>query len=282
MKWLFNSKKKTIIIIISFLIFIYFYNLIIVRPFPFFKVDYVKSLEKFNISPAIEEDNFYEIDLKKQNISKSLKEILDEYKNKNIYEKIKISTEITRNIQQNSIGKEIKSFKNIFSYENYFFEICSESAKIFISVLYYLNEKGRVIWTNGHTVAETWNGEKWIMTDTLSNVFALDKNNNYLSFSETVNLFPEVKFKSITERKYSLYDYKDDNTVLNRIIKNNNLIFLIPNKYVFSFHEIESKIERVLNSLNIKKIYYSRQLLLSKNHKKVGNVGIAIFKRFLN
>ncbi len=266
---------------VSILIIIYLFNIVIVRPFPFFKVDYVNSINEFNASPFENHIDFYNINLDKQFIPQRIKDILDTYNSENIYNKIKIATEITREIQENSIGKEIKSIDNIMVDKKIYYEICSESAKIFVSAMSYLNVKGRILWTNGHTLAEVWNGEKWIMTDTLSNIYALDeKENNYLSFAETVKLYPNVNFKKITNKKYSLYEYDINKKAFQRILENNHLIFLIPNKYVFSFHTNKSKIARVLNLLNLNNPFVAKQFVGLDKNKKVGNVGIYIYKRF--
>ena len=44
-----------------------------------------------------------------------IKKKLSEYLNKNIYDKIKISTEITRELQENSFGNELKSIDNVLT-----------------------------------------------------------------------------------------------------------------------------------------------------------------------
>ena len=238
------KKNIKIFFLISIIILIYFFNLIVIKPFPFFNVDYIKDIDKFNLSPLKDKKKFYKFNLNKQNIPAHIKEKLDLYLNFNIYDKIRISTELTRELQENSIGSELKSVNNVFLKAKNFHEICSESAKIFVSVMSYLNVTARVIWTNGHTVAEVWNGEKWIMTDTLSNIYALDKKDEfYLSFSELVSLYPEVKFTKITQKNYSLYDYHKDKKVFHKVIENNNLIFVIPNREIFSFHTKKKKFQ---------------------------------------
>lgn len=278
-----NKINIKIFFLVLIIILIYFFNIVVIRPFPFFNVDYIYSIDEFNSSPLRDKKKFYEIDLNRQNVPVRIEKKLSEHLNKNIYDKIKISTEITRELQENSFGKEIKSIDNILVNEKKFYEICSESAKIFVSIMSYLNVPARVLWTNGHTVAEVWNGEKWIMTDTLSNIYALDKKNeNYLSFSETVSLYPKVKFKKITQMKYSLYEYHSNKETFKSIIENNNLIFLIPNREIFSFHTNKKKISRVINSLNLNSPFIGRQYVGINDTKKVGNVGIYIYKRFFN
>ncbi len=118
---------------VSILIIIYLFNIVIIRPFPFFKVDYVNSINEFNASHFENHIDFYNINLDKQFIPQRIKDILDTYNSENIYNKIKIATEITREIQENSIGKEIKSIDNIMVDKKIYYEICSESAKIFVS-----------------------------------------------------------------------------------------------------------------------------------------------------
>lgn len=277
-----NSKKIYLFSIIFGLIFIYLFNIIILRPFPFFKVNYINSLDNFNSSPFLEKISFYEIDLDTENISNKIRTKLDANLNEDIFQKIKISTEITRELQSNSLGLEIKNIDNILSNEQKYLEICSESAKIFITLMSYLGEYSRILWTNGHTLAEVWDGKNWIMTDTLSNVYSLDnKNGNFLSFSETVKLFPNVNFKQISIKKYELYDYNSDREKLHNIIKNNNLIFLMSNQNVYSFDTTREKISRVINSFTLNNKFSGRQLLFKENTKKIGNVGLSILKRYL-
>ena len=276
-----KNNFLNILVLLSLVILIYLFNISVLRPFPFFKVDYVYSLKEFNNPPSESPKNFYKINIEKQNIPARLKKRLDEYMYEDLFEKIKIATEITREIQEVSIGREIKFIINILENEKKYFEICSESAKIFVSLMSYLNETARVLWTNGHTLAEVWDGSNWIMTDTLSNVYATSvKSKKFLSYSQTVKLYPNVKFKKITTKQYSLYEYNSNQETLHNIVKNNKLIFLMSNKNIFSFHTVNKKINRVLNSLNNKNNYKAKQFIHSKNSKKVGNLGINIYKRF--
>ena len=276
-----NLKKIYFFSFIFGIIFVYLLNLIILRPFPFFKVNYIKSLDGFNSSPFLEKTGFYEIDLNTDNISKKIRTKLDANLNEDIFQKIKVSTEITRELQSNSFGIEIKTLNNIFKDEEKYMEICSESAKIFVTLMSYLGVYSRILWTNGHTLAEVWDGKKWIMTDTLSNVYSLDKTKeNYLSFSETVKLFPNVEFKQITSKKYELYDYNSDQEKFHNIIKNNNLIFLMSNQNIYSFDKTKEKISRVINSFTLNHKFSGRQFLISDDTKKVGNVGLSFLNRY--
>ena len=277
-----NNFLKVLVLLFLILL-IYIFNISVIRPFPFFKVDYVYSLKEFDNLPSKDEKSFYEINIEKQNIPLRLKKRLDEYLYKDLFEKIKISTEITREIQEISVGNEVKFMTNILENEKKYIEICSESAKIFVSLMSYLNVTARVLWTNGHTLAEIWDGNNWIMTDTLSNVYATSvKTKKYLSYSQTVELYPNVVFKQITKKKYSLYEYNSNKETLHNIVKKNKLMFLMSNKDIVSFHTTNKKINRVVNSLNNKNYYKAKQFMHSKNSKKVGNLGINIYKRFLN
>ena len=106
-----NLKKIYFFSFIFGIIFVYLLNLIILRPFPFFKVNYIKSLDGFNSSPFLEKTDFYEIDLNTENISKKIRTKLDANLNEDIFQKIKVSTEITRELQSNSFGVEIKTLQ---------------------------------------------------------------------------------------------------------------------------------------------------------------------------
>ena len=62
------KKKIKIFILISIIILIYLFNIIVIKPFPFFNVDYIEAIDEFNLSPFKDKETFYKIDLNKQNI----------------------------------------------------------------------------------------------------------------------------------------------------------------------------------------------------------------------
>lgn len=271
-------KKIFFFYIFFALIILILINLIILRPFPFFKVYYTDDIDNFNVSP-LEKHEFYRIDVNKILINKKIRIKLDKKKNQNIYEKIQFATELTRSIQEVGVGTEIKLDNNILLSDEKFLEICSEGSKIFVSIMSYLEEYSRIIWANGHTVNEVWDGNKWILVDTLSNIYAYNyEKNDFLSFVDTVKLFPNVDFISITNKSYELYDYRQDENKINNILKKNYLIFTMPNNQIYSFHLANHKMKRIIYSLNINTPFIAHQFIGLKNSKRVGNVGINIYR----
>ena len=272
----FKFKKRYILILI---ILFFSFNHVIIKPFPFFNVDYIADHSKFNESPLNDLD-FYEIKLdQKSNFSENIqKEILDK-KNEKLFKKILYATELTRSIQEKSLGNRLKIYEELLLYDDTFYEICSESSKIFSYIMAQLGEYTRIIWLNGHTVTEVWHDDKWIFTDTSSNVFAFNKNNNtFASLVEIIDPENSIEFKTISQKKYKLWDYRYDSEKLHLILEKNNLIFVISNKKVFNFHQKNEKIKRILNSLIFNNINKAKQFVGYKEAKKVGNFGINIFK----
>ena len=76
-------------------------------------MNYVTSLDNFNADPALNK-KFYSINKYNKNISPRIENLLISHIDKNIFDKIKISTEITRELQETSVGSEVKNFSNIY------------------------------------------------------------------------------------------------------------------------------------------------------------------------
>jgi hypothetical protein len=251
----------------------------LLKPFPFFKVEYYESLEEFNNSPKGDLE-FYKITFTPK-ITDDLKNKLLTYSESTLLEKIKISTAITRSIQEKSLGNIIKSYDDILNVNENFLEICSESSKIFVVLMNLLNEQSRILWLNGHTVVEVWDNKQWIFVDPSSNVIAFDRFNNKISLAETVLLYPEVKFQSINYKYNNLWDYRLDADKLNHIIESNEIIFTMNNMKNYDFDRKEDKIKRVIYSLFPNDNYFAKQFTGYDEAKKVGNLGITIY-RLLN
>ncbi len=279
-KW---SKNKTLILFVLLLFFGFLIHNIINKPFPFFKVTYINNKNVFNADPFNYSD-FY--DLK---VAESVKLLspnkleIEKIKKASRLEKIIYATELTREIQEKSLGNQIKIYNNILSDNSTFREICSESSKIFLYLMHTLGERVRVLWLNGHTITEVWDKNDWIFVDTSSNTLAFDKNNEkFSSFLNILKSTSSIEFRPIIETKHKLWDYRDSPTRLYEIIEENNLIVVLSNKNIFDFHTIEEKINRVLNSIFLNSNYEAIQFLHDSKTPKVGNIGINLYKRILN
>jgi hypothetical protein len=260
-----------------FLIIIFLFNHLVIKPFPFFKVDYYKSLNKFNAEP-INEVEFYNLPSTTSILPSEILEKVLFYEDKPLIDKIKISTEITRSIQEQSLGNIIKNYNQILNKDEEFWEICSEASKIFVFIMDSLNETSRIIWMNGHTVVEVWDENQWIFVDPSSNTIAIDKFKNKISLSEVVILYPDIEFKTINNHIDTLWDYRSDSEKLHNILNNIETIFVINNNKVFSFHEIDQKIERIFSSIFFNNNFIAKQFIGFDKATKVGNFGINLFK----
>lgn len=274
------KHKNLFIYIYSFLFFliiIFLFNHLIIKPFPFFKVDYYKSMNKFNAEP-INEVEFYNLPSITGTLPLEILEKVLFYEDKPLIDKIKISTEITRSIQEQSLGNIVKNYKQILNKDEEFSEICSEASKIFAFLMNLLNETSRIIWMNGHTVVEVWDENQWIFVDPSSNTIAIDKFKNKISLSEVVILYPDIEFKTINNHIDTLWDYRSDSEKLHNILENIETIFVINNNKVFSFHEKDQKIERIFSSMFFNNNFTAKQFIGFDKAKKVGNFGINLFK----
>ena len=260
-----------------FLIIFFLFNHLVITPFPFFKVDYYKSLNKFNAEP-INEVEFYNLPATNSTLPREIIEKVLFYEDKPLIDKIKISVEITRSIQEMSLGNFVRNHNQILNKDEKFLEICSEASKIFLFLMDSLNETSRIIWMNGHTAVEVWDENQWIFVDPSSNTIAIDKFKKKLSLSEVAILYPDIEFKTINNHIDTLWDYRRDNEKLHNIIDNIETILVINNNKVFSFHEIDQKIERVFSSIFFNNNFTAKQFIGFDKATKVGNFGINLFK----
>ena len=271
----------------NFFFLIYFLTILIVicyknltRPFPFFEVRYHTEFKVFNKIP---DRDFYKVIENKVSYPDHIeKKINDLKKEKNLLKKIKFATDVTRSIQETSLGEKIKNLDNILEYNGPFKEICSESSKIFVFLMASMNETARVIWLDGHTVSEVWDGFSWIMVDTLSNFMNYNnQSNRYLSFVETVSSMDNLNLKPITNKTYNLYDYfkvnvAEQSKVIN-IYNSPKFAFYMKNSYLYNFHNKKEKIKRIYNSIFSQNKIMGHQFILTKNNYLVGTIYENIF-----
>ena len=146
-----------------------------------------------------------------------------------------------------------------------------------------MNETARVIWLNGHTVSEVWDGYNWIMVDTLSNFMNYNNQlNRYLSFAETISRMDDLNLKPITNKIYNLYDYFNSNTAeqikIINIYNSPEFAFYMDNSSLYNFHHKKEKIKRILNSLFLQNKIMGHQLIINNKNYRVGNVFNIFFK----
>ena len=280
---IFKSNKIKVLFIFLFLFFVTFIiHNVLFKPFPFFKVNYVSNIKIFNSNPLSDLD-FYDFKIKEDTNLISLHK--NKFKNINKlsrFEKIKYATELTREIQEKSLGTEIKLNYNILSEDSSFQEICSESSKIFLYLMHVLGERGRIVWLNGHTINEVWHENDWIFVDTSSNTFAYDKNQKkYSSFLDVLQSTKSIEFRPIIQTKNKLWDFRETPERLFEILNENNLVIVLSNKNIFNFHTFEEKLIRVFNSLFFNSDYVAKQFIHDDKTPKVGNVGINLYKRII-
>ncbi len=275
-----NLKFLTYIFFLVIVIF-FFYNTYY-KPFPFFKVEYILSKSKFNQSPLKNLD-FYEIQITEYKNILSENDNLIKFKDSDFFKKVQYATELTRKIQEKSLGKEIKIYENILSNDILFREICSESSKIFLYIMSLLGENARVIWLNGHTISEVWHNNNWIFVDTSSNTYAYDTNKKrFVSLLDIFESRSSIEFQAITKNNYKLWDYRYDPSKLHKIIDQNNLVFIISNKNIFNFHILKEKLNRVMKSMFFNSNFLAKQFIRDDKTPKVGNVGLNFYKRITN
>ena len=271
-------KYKNIFFLISFLIIIFISNHLFIKPFPFFKVDYYKVADKFNTDPK-NDSEFYNLPLSTSKLPLEIQNKILLFQDKPLIDKIRISTQITRSIQEKSLGNIVKNYNQVLDQSVEFTEICSEAAKIFVFLMSSLNVTSRVVWLNGHTVAEVWHKNQWILVDPSSNTLAIDKfTKNNLSLTEVITLYPDVEFETINEVTDTLWDYRFDAEKLHDILSNIEIIFVISNDKVFSFHKIDQKIERIFSSTFFNNKFKAKQFIGFDKAIKVGNFGVSLFK----
>ena len=273
-------KSKYIIFYFTFFFLIFLINHTFFKPFPFFKVNYYKQAELFNSNPKNDLE-FYSLPMSKSfgKLPIGLEEQISLNENASLIDKIELSTKITRSIQESSLGNIIKDYNQIMKNDLEYWEICSEAAKIFVFLMNQLNETARVIWVNGHTITEVWNNDHWIFVDPSSNTLAKDKfTKKNVSFTELVVSYPDIEFRTIDYKKSKLWDYRDDAEKLHNILKNIEIIFIMNNKEIFSFHKTNEKIKRVFSSMFFNENFKAKQFIGFKKATKVGNMGLHMFK----
>ena len=253
-------------------------------PFPFISIQY-KSFSEFNAPPSANHINL-KITMDIAQKSKLQKMILNHNINLtgDIFEDITSISRLTRIIMHNSNGNIIRKVNEVASSMKNFKSICSESSKVFITIMDTYGYTGRVIWMNGHTVSEIYHkGHGWIMVDTYGNLIFKDANGHLQSMLDINKNFEKLTPIHLTERIHddnpdyfeSRFIFKKNNT-----FNNQNLFVVIDNSYLDSFHKKTRSIPDVLKYLLFGKEFARGIQFAKPSEKKVGNVGVEFYKRF--
>jgi len=146
-----------------------------------------------------------------------------------------------------------------------------------------LNIPTRVIWMNGHTVNEVWNGKKWILIDSFGNVRAKGSDNEDLGIHEVIKNYSSARFVKVLENDNNLPEQYLDNGYFaseRNKYKNQNLLLTISGQDLFTFHIRTRKINNIFSSIfnyNDTSVGNAKQLIF-KNYY-VGNFRIGLLKR---
>ena len=257
---------------------------IINRPFPFLDVIYFEDSQLFNSAPAKFPINL-KIPLKEINDAESVINQLKNIKNDKLYDKIKIATDYTRNLQSVSAGKQVRGIDDVFNKSSSYISVCSEASKIFSALMQASGIPSRVIWMYVHAVSEVWDGSKWIMVDVQGNIMAKNSDSEFVNLVEAIKNYDNLDFVRISDvtssslSDYTLDGYLQKNT---NAYKQQGLAFVIDGPHLFSFHKDTKILENILLSVvdsKEERIGYGVQYLFIDS-KKVGNAGVNIFRRF--
>jgi len=234
--------------IVITLIGYFLYSNIIEKPFPFVKIKYIYKENSFNANPTklpiditIPMSKFdKQLLIQELNISKNLNDI----------KKIKLIVKYVRKtiyLQRGSF-KIRHNIKDILDKKNRYLHICSEAAKIFSIIAQVMGYPARVIWMNGHTTAEIFINNKWILVDPYFNVM-FKSNNKYLSLLETIRLLKEHKAFPIQIIKPLFKENPDFNKTpsLLNVYKNQHLFIVLSGKNILNIDIGSRNLRKILN-----------------------------------
>jgi hypothetical protein len=280
-----NSKilKVALFSLIVVLLFELYENLLN-RPFPFVSMKYV-PYEEFNSEPQLLDFNI-SLDINRSRIDK-LKSFVSLFKKSpfgNLDDDIRAITMATREIMHESNGESIREIPEIISHNKRYKRICSESSKIFATLMQSIGYPSRVIWMSVHTVSEIYTEKYgWIMVDTYGNIVFKDKQGRYKSLLDINANFHKLKPFNIVQKKYIENTDYIENGYLNResnVYNHENLFVVIDGKALGTFHKKTKDISAIIDFAIFNKPFASGIQYLKEDSKKVGNVGISFYKRF--
>jgi hypothetical protein len=185
-----------------------------------------------------------------------------------------------------SEGLIVRSKSNIFESGSEFDNGCSEAAKIYTTIMLLADVPSRVIWMNGHTVAESFINDKWVLVDVFANLRAHNFSGEELGILDVIDNCDSVKFSKIIGENYEYLPEWIDKAYLSKpsnVYSNQNLLIVINQQDIYSFHEKTRNFRLVLNTIfqfQSNAVGRGFQFVIDDYH--VGNFGWGLIKRFYN
>lgn len=280
-----NKKRVKIVLLTMLLLFIYgLYENILNRPFPFISMRY-NSYEEFNQKPNLLDINI-SLDINSSE-KERLKAFIFPFKKSrfgDLEDDIRAVTLATRGIMSESNGTVIRKISEVISNDKSYLHICSESSKIFTTLMQSIGYPSRVIWLSMHTVSEIYTESYgWILVDTFGNVVFKDDKGRYKSLLEVNANFNKLTPFNIVEKKYSKNaDYLENDYIYRKsnVFNDNSLFVVIDGKSLGNFHTKTRDIRSIVDFVVFQKPFAKGIQYVKENNKKVGNVGVSFYKRF--
>ena len=255
----------------------------IIKPFPFIEISYISDESKFNATPESLDVNIsipYVSKLKK-NVSFLYSDInLTMQDGKKDINTIRKGVKLTRYIiNKTNSSKDIRDNpEEVFDLENKYLHICSESSKIFVTIMQALGYHARVIWMDGHTTSEVFIGNKWILVDSYFNLMFKNKKGEYISLLESVKNFKENIPVRIIKPIYSNnLDFSINNDTIN-VYNNQKLFVVLDGKHLFNFHKNTKDILKIIKFIMGDNLIGRGIQFIGFGSSRVGNVGIFYIK----
>ena len=277
--------KRKILVVVGLLVIGFSIYAIerIIKPFPFIEVSYIKNESKFNAAPKNLDINLSipYVNKLKQNVLFLCNDInltiQDREKDMDI---IKKAVKLTRYIINKTIGnRDVRDNpEDVFDLKHKYFHICSESSKVFVTIMQALGYKARVIWMDGHTTSEAFIGNKWILIDSYFNLMFKNKKGEYISLLESVKNFKENTPVRIVE---PIYPNNPDfliNPSLVNVYNGQKLFVVLDGKHLFSFHKNTKDILKIIKFIIGDNLIGKGMQFVGFGGSRVGNIGIFYIK----
>lgn len=243
-----NSKLVSLLLVVSFIIggYILFKNR---QPFMFVDMQYLNT-HNIYLSPK-QLYNQYDLNLTvpiSTDYQTKIIRYIDNFKilrnrNNNIYKDIKLVTKATQNLIQKGTletSKHTRGIENLLDISGYYSNVCSESAKIATVFFQVLGYDSRVIWANGHVLAEVYDNktQKWYLVDTDKQIVSI-KDDKYISFFDAK--------KDLDTLEYILNSTKEVDAYISVLYNYSNNIIILSGKYLFNYHDKFRSINYIFN-----------------------------------
>ncbi len=274
------NKIRALLLLCALIFTIISFNQVVIKPFPFLDVSYTSKNKWDILNPQGRIEYFKNEVYIPPFLRKEINEIINKPQNERIF----WATLKTRDIQRNSLGKDIRDHKTILQDLASFRSVCSESSKIFTTLMNLVDIPSRVVWMNNHTVSEIFLNNRWVLMDTWGNVTAVDKTGNGIGVSDIIYDYKSVNFKKIITDESLVPANFLHNSVLNvfdqylyNLYSNQKLVLSIEPENLFSFHIETKKPLAVLKSvLGLDRSAVGKATQLIINGYYVGNYGLRI------